>query len=191
VATIVDLMPNTVSMLSAFLYENTFIERIGTDVMPTRAVVEFAQAHAWSPEIAPKRLAPLLRKTWFGEILLRRLAFRPLSEDDALTELAGATAASTEFRPNLALLVDYIVIAGLARREGTMLYLGEDGAAPAPTDAPPPRQPDRVPPMAEQREDPPNRTASTVATGFMTTEGAVQFHVSVKVTMAENGYPLH
>jgi hypothetical protein len=174
---------NTVSLMVGFLVENGFLDRIGGDTMPTRAVLDFAQAHNWSAETAPQKLAPIVRNSWFGELLLTKLAFRSMSEDEAIAELGGAIAAGTEYKPSIGMLIDYAVATALVRRDGNQLSLGE-ASAPEPTAA---SKPERTT-SSEQRDDaasPSRPTAATVATSFMNTEGAVQFHVSIRVSMQE------
>lgn len=182
VAKVVNLNPNTVSLMSTFLNENGFWERSGTDVMPVKSVIDFAQAHSWSPETAARKLAPLIKKTWFGERLVTRLAFRPMSEDDAIAELAQMVGATPDYKSQVAFLIDYVVAAGLVRREGGQLMLGEEVGVNSSETAS--MTPERGAPMPDTREDGPSRS-SAVSTGFMTTEGRVQFHVSINVSMQE------
>jgi len=186
VAEDVSIHPNTVVLLVRFLVENGFLERIGNEMMPTRPVIEFTQAHNWSPENAPRKLAPLVQRSWFGELLLRKLRFRSLPEEEALAELAGAIAAGPEYKPQIATLVDYAVACGLVRRDGTLLTLGEEslGAAPGAA-ATAPDKTEEATPVARDDRQTPARSTSSVTTGFMTTEGIVQFHVDVRVTMKE------
>lgn len=174
---------NTVSLMVGFLVENGFLERNGTQTMPTRAVLDFAQAYNWSAETAPRKLAPIVRNAWFGELLLTKLTFRNMSEDDAIAELGAAISAGTEYKASIGMLIDYAVATDLVRRDGNQLSLGAS-AAPEPT---PSAARDADPP--DRREEAPASRPSTanVATSFMNTEGAVQFHVSIRVSMQEMG----
>jgi len=182
VGKVVSIHQNTVSLMVGFLVENGFLERKGNATIASRPVIEFALAHNWSPETAPRKLAPLIRASWFGKLLLEKLAFRSMTEDDAIANLAGAIAADPEYKPQIAILIDYAVATGLVRRDGTQLSLGEEATAP---ETMPPRQ-DRSSPSADARDDaPPPRSSATVATSFLTTEGAVQVHVSIRVSMEE------
>jgi hypothetical protein len=181
VALVVGIHANTVSLMVGFLVENGFLERMGSETMPVKPVLDFAQAYNWAAETAPRKLAPIIRNSWFGGILLTKLAFRSMSEDEAIAELGGAISADKEWRSNVAMLIEYAVAAALVRRDGTQLSLGEE-ASTHPTEPGPPRQ-ERT---SEQRDDSPApRSTAAVATGFMTTEGAVQFHVSIRVSMQE------
>lgn len=183
-AKLVKMDGNTVSLMSGFLVENGFVERSGNDSLPTKATVDFALAHGWSAETAPRKLAPLIRKSWFGTSLLQKLAFRAMPEDDAVAELANEIAAAPEYKARISMLIDYAEAAGLVRRDNGQLTLGEVATAGQDMTA---LKPDK--PIAEAREDPPVMTRTTTgtmtATSFLTTEGAVQFHVSIRVSMNE------
>src|ERR1700730_8806296 len=61
VSEVVGIHANTISLLVGFLVENGFLERNGDATMPTKPVLEFAQAYSWSPDIAPKKLDPIIR----------------------------------------------------------------------------------------------------------------------------------
>ncbi len=163
-----------------FLVENGFLERNANATIASKPVIDFSQAHNWSPETAPRKLAPIIRSSWFGRALLEKLAFRSMNEDEAIADLAGEISADPEYKPQIGTLIDYAVATGLVRRDGSQLSLGDEAQSPSPE-----RQ-DRAPPVApEQRDDPSPRSTASVATGFMNTEGAVQFHVSIKVSMQE------
>jgi hypothetical protein len=186
VAEVVSIHFNTISLLVGFLVENGFLERNGDATMPTRPVLEFAQAYSWSPESAPRKLAPIIRRAWFGELLLEKLAFRSMQEDDAIAELAGAISAGTELKSQVATLIEYTIVTGLVRRDGSMLSLGEGAAGPS-SELTVARQ-EKSQQVPEQRDSAPltaRSSSAATSTSFMTTEGAVQFHVSIRVTMQE------
>lgn len=184
-AKFVSLDPSTVSMLNPFLVENGLAERSGNDLLPSKAVLDFATAHTWSAETAARKLLPVIERSWFGVTLRTKLAFRPMTEEEAVTELGQEIKADPDFRPRLAMLIDYAEAAGLLRREGNQLYLvgaqeeamstvaSDDAANPATAEA------------SSARDAAPARSTGAVGTGFMSTEGAVQFHVSIRVTMQE------
>jgi len=165
------------------LVENGFLERNGDATLATKPVIDFALAHNWSTESAPRKLAPIIRNSWFGKILLEKLAFRSMNEDEAIADLAGEIAAEPEYKPQIGTLIEYAVATGLVRRDGSQLSLGDEATAPSPETSAP--RAERIQTMPEQRDDPSPRSPASVATGFMNTEGAVQFHVSIKVSMQE------
>jgi len=183
-AEVVKMSANTVSLMNTFMIDNGFVQKSGNDFIPDKSLIEFAQAYSWNPDTAPKKLAPLIRRTWFGEVMLMRLQFRAMSTDDMVSDLAGQVAAAPEFKSQIETLIDYGVTAGLVRRDGTQLSLGDVSDAPAP-EPPRPTTENAMSQQPETRSDPPARTPGAVGTGFMSTEGGVQFHVAIKVDMQE------
>jgi hypothetical protein len=181
----VGIHPNTISLLVGFLVENGFLDRVGNETIPTKPVLDFVQAHNWAPENAPRKLAPIIRKSWFGEILLRKLRFRSLPEEEALAELAGNIGAGPDFKAQIGMLLDYAVAAGLARRDGAQLALGEEALVPSGEAAAAPVLESGDVTSRDERSAAPTRQTAAVSTGFMTTEGMVQFHVDIRVTMKE------
>ena len=186
VSEVVGIHANTISLLVGFLVENGFLERNGDATMPTKPVLEFAQAYSWSPDIAPKKLAPIIRRAWFGELLLEKLAYRSMAEEEAVAELGGAISAGTELKSQVATLIEYAIATGLVRRDGSLLSLGEGAAAPS-SELTVSRQ-EKSQQGSEQRDGAPlsaRSSSAATSSSFMTTEGAVQFHVSIRVTMQE------
>jgi len=184
-ADLVKMSATTVPLMNTFMIDNGFVEKSGNDFIPNRALLEFAQAYSWNPETAPLKLAPLIRSTWFGELMLKHLSFRSMTTDDMVAELAAQISAPPDCKSQLESLIDYAVAAGLVRRDGTQLTLGPQ-ASPDGSETPQGRTEKPMPAEPqEQRTDAPARVPGAVATGFMTTEGGVQFHVAIKVDMKE------
>jgi hypothetical protein len=179
----VGMTPNTVSLMNTFFVDNGFVERSGNDFVPHRAVIEFNQAHSWSSETAPRKLAPLLRRTWFGERMLMRLGFRSMTQDEIVADLAGQISAGPEFKPQIETLIDYAVASGAVRRDGNQLSLGEEADGAAPGTVAQARE-DLMPEQREPRDEAPRPTRS-VSTGFLTAGGRVQLHVNIDVSMDE------
>jgi hypothetical protein len=180
----VKLDRSTVSLLNPFLVENGFVERIGDEFMPNKAVLDFATAHTWAAETAARKLLPIIERAWFGVTLRSKLGFRAMSEDEAVAELANEIAAGPEFKSRLALLVEYAEASGLLRHEGNQLFVvAMEEAMPSAVAETPTR--DRADAAEPIRDGGAVRQANVVGTGFMSTEGVVQFHVSIRVTMQE------
>ena len=59
-----------------------------------------------------------MRDSWFGVALLPKLSFRPLSEGEALAVLHDASTASSDYRPQIKMLLEYLIAAGVAQRRG-------------------------------------------------------------------------
>ena len=182
VAKLVAMAPTTIGLMNTFLVENGFIERNGMDVMPSQPVVDFARAYSWAPQKAGTKLAPLVRRSWFGQRLLALLAYRPMGTEEAVRALAEDAGASPEYKSQIELLIDYAAASGVIRRDGNQLALGDGSPEAAPIE--PPTQAIE-PSMSRDDPLPPRQPQSSTATGFMTAEGGVQFHVGIRVTMEE------
>ena len=179
VADIVKMQASTISMGNAFFAQNGFLTKADGGYVPAPEVFSFLRSYSWSPETAATKLAPIIAKTWFAEELLPALAYGPLSTDDAIKHLADACTAGPEYRGQLRFLLDYLGNSGLIEWDGAQVRKGNinPSVTPSPnTDIP--QTPSNPPPAAE----PSKRVAPTF---FGTTEGAVNFNVSVRVEMSE------
>lgn len=125
VGQIVNLHPDTVRLLTPFFVDALLLTRQKSgEFVPHEAVVAFHRAYAWNAETAPKKLHPVLRDTWFGRSLARKLGFQiQMSEADAISLLADEAAATPDHRGSLALLIDYLDAAGVVEREGGQIRL--------------------------------------------------------------------
>ena len=144
--------------------------------LPPRTRAAGAAPYEWDKENAARELQPVLAKCWFWEVLQPKLGFRPLDEKEAVNALGAASAASSEYRPNLKLILDYLVTVGMIERDGTMLKLvrGAGGEKPA-----------REEQQGAQQERAARNTGS-VTTGFeQRPGGAVQFSINIDVSMTE------
>jgi hypothetical protein len=177
VSEIVKMHPNTISFSNAFFVDAGFLQKSGSGFMPSQEVVNFNLAYQWNPEIAAQKLAPLLQETWFGQLLIPRLGFRRMTENEAIGALAEAASADPEYRGQLKMLLAYLEKAGLIAQEGDMIKEGTAIAA---------SQTERSPSSSAITErDPAPKTTSISTTFSQPTEGVIQFHVSVKVNMNE------
>jgi hypothetical protein len=181
VAEIVKMADTTISLANSFFVDSGLIQRADNGFLPSAEVVSFVRMHEWNPETAAHKLAPLFTRAWFGEAIMPRVSFRPLEKNEATTLLAEACKASPEYRPQLETLLDYMAAAGMIVIDGNTLRAGKPtGAASSePTKA-----------TTTQTTTPPTTTPdaprAAISTAFsQAAQGAVQFHVSVKVDMAE------
>jgi hypothetical protein len=152
---------------------------------PVAEVVEYSRAFQWQPDSAALRLAPVLRKSWFGQIITRMVSVQPRDAEDVLTDLAGAAEATPDHRANLELLLEYAVAVGLVQRDGRQVRQAMPGAIPR-ADAESAATPAvTAPPVVV------HSTESTPQVGTQThfrtddTEGMVSFDVSVRVRMSD------
>jgi hypothetical protein len=179
-AEIVKMAGSTLSMNNAFYAQNGFLTKADGGYIPAPEVFSFLRAYEWSPESAATKLAPIIAKTWFAEELLPKLAFGPLTTAEAIQHLADACSAGPGYRSQLRFLLDYLGNGGLVEWDGTQVRKGAVNvtASTAPsTDIV--QTPSNPPPSTPE---PSKRTAPTF---FGTTEGAVNFNVSVRVDMGE------
>lgn len=184
VANILSMQPSTVALTNPFFVDNRFLQRVDGGFIPAPEVVSFARTHEWNPDAAPQKLAPLVSTSWFAERLLPRLAFGPLEIEQALVELAEAAAAPPVYRAQVRTLLDYLSTSGLVLREGSTIRAARPQAQAEAADRPASTERPAAAATLEAKE-PTSRTA--VATSFLQapTEGVVQFHVNVRVDMAE------
>lgn len=179
VAKVANLNPSTVSLCNGFFADHRFIEKTANgSYVPSAETLSFLRAFQWNQETAPQKLAPLLRHSWFAKAIAAKLAMGGREESEVIDDLAEAAHASPKDKAKLIMLIDYLEAAGIVRRDGSLIREGKG----AETDNG--REPDMTPAPAavETRETRP----PILSTAFsQPTEGVVQFHVSVKVDMAE------
>ena len=184
VADLIKLTGSTVSLANPFFADVRFLQRADGGYTPSPEVISFAQASEWNPETASRKLGPLIAESWFARALTPRLSFTDLDENEAITVLADTASARPEYKGQLRLLLDYMESAGLIRRDGERIRLVRDSVSPS--DVAPKEQQ-----AAPSRPEPQAAKSSVVTTAFsQPMEGTVQFHVSVRVEMAEfAGWP--
>jgi hypothetical protein len=181
-ASIMKFVETTAAMANPFFTDTGLLQRTEAGMVPCAEVLSFQRTFSWSPETASHKLGPVIGRTWFATALLPRLGLRPMDENEALTVLADASAATLEYRPQLKVLLDYLQAAGLVERDGSQIRVRQEGAVAANVRAEAP------PPAVSERRDPPMVPAlnSSVTTAFnQATAGTCQFAVTVKVDMTE------
>jgi hypothetical protein len=174
------IMSSTISLSNAFFADNGLLIRNDQAFVPSQDVIAFARAWDWSPASAAQKLAPVLRRTWFAELLVPLLQFQARPEEEVISELGGHVNAGTEYRPQLKTLIDYLEAANVVRRDNGSIRL-VSGGAPA-TPAPETTKRDASAEPGEGRDT----KTPVVATSFaQATQGIINFHVDVRVDMAE------
>jgi hypothetical protein len=113
VSAIVGIHDGTISNCNPFFSDIGFIERDGYKNRPTEAVFSYANSFEWEPATAAAKLAAVLETSWAATALLPRLAFRPMSRDEAITVLADAAKASKDYKVQLEYVLEYLRVAGL------------------------------------------------------------------------------
>lgn len=184
-AEMVKMSAATVPLMNTFIVDNGFVEKSGNDFIPHRALIDFTQAYSWNPETAPKKLAPLIRTTWFGDFMLKRLQFRSMTEDEMIAELAQQVGAPPDCKAQIKTLIDYTEVSGLVKRDGTQLSLGETANSAGNEQPRATMEKAVASDSTEIKSEQSARPAGTVTTGFMAAGGRVQLHVNIDVSMEE------
>lgn len=182
IAEIVQLKAATVSLANPFFQDVGLLEKVDNGLRPAKEVVSFQRAWEWNQETAANKLAPLLERSWFGKAVLPRVSFRDLPRREAVAILAEAAGATPKYEPRLQLLLDYLQAGGLVVLEGDLVRR----STPQQSAATPPTEEKETETPKEKTATPKAPRGSAVSTTFVQpTEGAVNFHVTVKVDMAE------
>jgi hypothetical protein len=180
VAEMMKMNPSTISLANPFFASIGLLAKAEGGYIPSADVIAFHRAAEYSDTPAHK-LAPLMRASWFGMALLPKLGFRPMQEREALQVLHDVTTAGVDYRGQLKMLIDYMVAAGVAQRDGEMVKAAkpcfEFGGAPeAPNEA--------LRPQSAPDVESPAAPRNNVATAFAASpEGGISFHISVRVNM--------
>lgn len=177
---------STVSLANAFFVESGLLNRSDQGLIPSESVVSFARAWEWSAATAGQKLAPVLQRTWFAELLFPLLSFRPLSEDEAISELGGKINAGRDYRTQLKILIDYLEVANLIRRDNGSIRL-VSGNAPTPSASSEPAAPRDTSQGSgdNNAREAPSRNPALATSFAQATQGIINFHVDVRVDMAE------
>ncbi len=185
VAKVAGMATQTVTLANAFFIEAGFLIRADSgSLAPATAVRDLVQAHQWTPETFTTKLAPALRAHWAFQTLEPRLRFQRMSARDAITLLAETIGASTKYRPQLELVIEFLKSAGLIVADGDHLILGVAGTSAAST-TPAEAESDAAALKDALRPVTSGRGRSVDSTFTQQPEGLVQFAVSVRVDMAE------
>ncbi|MCI4341264.1 MAG: hypothetical protein L3K11_02665 [Thermoplasmata archaeon] len=148
-------VPIQAAVLNAGFFRSIgLLERTGKGLYkPTPGALQFVSANSISPERGGQALRPLIEGSWFAEAAKASLSAKPyMPEPDLLGDLASAAQTTFDKKQrSLAVLVDYLVYAGLVQRTERGLALG-NGSAPAggPPHTAQPTGPGSKPPVAAQ-----------------------------------------
>lgn len=174
VAAVAGITADTVSL------NNRFLAEIGLVVggIPCAEVLELARAHQWNPERAASKLAPILRESWFGAALLPQLSFSPVDENRAIEILAEKAHAGPDYRPQLRILLEYLVAAELIVFDGNLVK-----AVHTSTHQHEPAKKESAPTGPISTATAP--TGPTGPIGSSTRDGIINFHIDLRIEMAE------
>jgi hypothetical protein len=178
---VIRMSHSTISLATPFFVDAGLLIRSDRGrFRPSEAVTEYTRGQDWSPESAGRYLRAVVAKSWFGDIIGKKVELNPRELDDVMAALAGASDASPDHRNQVSMLIDYAAFAGLVKRDGNMLRKVDGEAPPSPqignVESPP-----APTPLA------PEKAQEGVHSGFAqdSAAGYVEFHVNVKVRTAE------
>lgn len=137
VGKIAEVDPNSVSLCNPFLREIQLIVREGHNHRPSDAAMDYFQAWKWNQDTAAAKLRPAIESSWFATVLSPRLNFRAMSKAEAMQALAEEIKAPKEFEGNLALLLDYLKVAGVIIMENGTISIGKKDDEVLPKNQPP------------------------------------------------------
>jgi hypothetical protein len=178
VADFMKLNSSTISLANPFFASIGLLIKSEGGYIPSPEVVAYHRAAEYSDNPSHK-LAPLMRDSWFGMALLPKLSFRPLSENEALAVLHDTATASNDYRPQIKMLLEYLIAGGVAQRDGDFIKSAKPVFEFKTSDSPSTEQ-------SRSGAEPENLTPAkqNVATAYAATpEGGISFHINVQVSM--------
>ena len=168
--------------VSSASYNNTFfaecglIVKVGNGYVPSVEVSAFNRAYQFDPKKAGFRLAPVLRKAWFAEVVLLQLMLRDVTEDDLFAELATACSGDKTHIPQFRVLLQLLETAGLILRDGSRI---ESGPTMSETDTARPEEP-AMQADAQMGKGKENHVAESSPA-----DGGINLSITIKIGMAE------
>lgn len=133
---------STAGVNNTFYADAGLVNKVGMGYVPCAEVLSFERAYQFNAETAAQKLAPALRRSWFGQVVLPLLSIQARTEDFLLSEIAEVARALPEHKPQLRTLLEYLAVANVVERDGSNVKLGrlgrddgqpartEDGMAP-------------------------------------------------------------
>jgi hypothetical protein len=180
VSEIVKMAVNTVSLANAFLNNVGLIQRSEAgSYLPSAEALSFLRAYEWNPETASHKIGPVLKDTWFSNLIMPRITYGPIEEDQAIAQLADAANAGPEYRKQLKAILEFMAYGGLILREGGQIRLMKTAVQEAPV------APKRSETQQPAEREPARKPGQNVTTNLQSTGGGVTFNVDVAVDMAE------
>lgn len=178
----VELNSSTVSLCNPFFVGIGLLTKSGRgSFMPTAEILEMVRAYDWDADSAPNKMAPILRESWAARALAPRLGLGPIDVEEAIKELADSAGVGPAHKAELAMVLDYLAVSGVIRRDGHQIASVSASAPPANGEHPSLRaqsEPEALNPIPN---DVPLRTESVQGLGM----GGVSFTVSIKVDATE------
>lgn len=183
IAELVGIHKNTSVYVYPFFLDVGFVTKSGDGYIPASEVLAYGKAFNWNAETAPQKLAPLLRRAWFGIALMPKLAMGQMEERRAIEILAGESGAGPAYEGQLKTILQYLGVAGLIRREGDVIRAGVAATEQVEVEQKPRTEP---PPAEEPTGVRPGAPRPAITTAFtQAPEGVLRFSVDVNVDLRE------
>ena len=179
VADIVKMAAQTVSLANPFWVDIKFLSRAeGQGFIVAPELTEYAHAYQWNRDTAAHKLAPVLAREWFWQVLEPQLRFQEITIKAAIEMLSEKVAATPEYRPRLAMILDYLAAAGMVDKANGMISLVRDSRPTVPSQ---PSASESV----EPDPSPARQVRSSVETKYDQGGQGIAFDISVRVDMTE------
>lgn len=125
VAPIANLKVDTISTITNFFVVCGLLKKgEGNRFQPTHVAHEYERRLNWADQDALHALAPGFEQTWFAQTLTSRLKVRgSMPANEAASVLASEAAASPDYRPQIRVMIDWLVAVGILERDGENLKL--------------------------------------------------------------------
>jgi len=192
VGKIAGMAANTISLETPFFTSIGLLTKDGQKFLPAPAVHDYVVAYEWTADTAAHRLASVFRDTWFWRELEAQLQFKQrMRESEVESLLAQAAEASQDYRQNIQWIVSFLDTVGLITRDSGLVRFGPSYAGGA--DSAPQQQaadasaetPGSAPSSNHASSRGGNAPAGLLTTFTQQPEGALTFHISVRVEMSE------
>ena len=135
VASVSGLSASSISLCNPFFNDCGLLVAEGRKQRPADAVFDYFHAHEWNSDAAPKKLFGIMSGTWAAQTLVRKLAFRQLSKDEAIQFLADTSKAQKVHRRNLETILDFLNATNVIAVEGNTVSKTQDSVAQPPSEA--------------------------------------------------------
>ncbi|MBW8011799.1 MAG: hypothetical protein FVQ83_11260 [Chloroflexi bacterium] len=123
VAGIVEIHEGTLAYTSPFFVSVGLVHKTNGQYLPADEVIDFNLAYSHGDENAGHKLAPILKRSWFGLTLIPKLRFKSLSMQEAITTLGVRAGADDTYKGRLKTLLLYLEEAGLIEINGDKISL--------------------------------------------------------------------
>ena len=127
----VKMAPSTISQSNSFFTDIGVVQKEGRKFNPSAELIAMHRLYGIHQAKAWAKLAPLFERAWFGQILIPKLRYQPMTAEDMVHDLADAATAEPDHLGQLGLIIEYLLLVGLVHRDGGVVKLVNHAAAAA------------------------------------------------------------